>query len=136
VLTGLTPFHPLRDAEISYKVILGERPVMPSNAKDLGISDELWQLLFRCWYTNYTKRPSINEILRHLYNDPARALVFPPSQIPPASSCESVVPNTQKYGNGLWFELVYQCSYSCTGDMFVTAGNVQTPIEGMLGATL
>lgn len=134
MLTGLVPFHPLRDPEIAYKVIQGERPAMPTNAKELGISDELWQLLGRCWHADPRRRPPINEILQHLNNNPAKALAFPPSLISPALGYESAVSNTQKYGNTSWFELVYWCTYSWTGDMFVTA-SMHTPTEGMFGAT-
>lgn len=132
MLTGVTPFHPLRDPEIAYKVIQGERPPMPPNAKDLGISDKLWQLLTRCWHADLTQRPQIDEILHHLCNDPARDLAFCPSSIGATPGCESVMSNTQKYRNVSRLGLVSWLAYSCIGDMFFTASN-QTPIEGMFG---
>ncbi|KAF9647564.1 kinase-like protein [Thelephora ganbajun] len=136
VLTGLMPFHTLRDTEISYKVIRGDRPEMPTDAKDSGISEGLWQLLARCWNAKCTQRPLIDEILRHFCHDPARGLIFPPSRIPQAPSCESVFESgTQKYGNGPRFEPVCWCAHSPIAEMFVTA-SPQTPTEGMFGATL
>lgn len=112
VLTGLMPFHSLRDTEISYKVIKGDRPVMPTNADVMGISEDLWQLLARCWHTDSAQRPQIGEILQHLSNDPSRTTIFPPSNFPSDPSNESLFESgTQKYG-----------------DMFVTA-NTQTPVE-------
>ena len=136
MLTGSVPFHPLRDPEIAYKVIKGERPAI-----DPSISDGLRQLLVRCWHPDSTQRPQIDEILHGLYNDPSRGSIFPPSLNHPASSCESLVSDTQKYGNYSWFEPVFQCAYSCIGDMFVTAdpGDIPpTPIEiqGTFGARL
>ena len=96
------PFHTLLDTEISYKVIQGERPALPTNAEDLGLSDELRQLLTRCWFSEYIQRPPIDEILQHLSNNPARGLIFPSSRIPQASSLESFAePGKEKDGNGL-----------------------------------
>lgn len=101
MLTGIMPFHALRDPEISYRVVLGERPEIPTNARELGISDKLRQLLIRCWHAKSTQRPLIKEIVEHLSNDPARRLIFPPSKFPQAPSYESVVSGTQKYCNYL-----------------------------------
>lgn len=128
MLTGSMPFHPLRDTEISYKVIQGERPVMPTNADVMGISEDLWRLLARCWHADSTRRPQIGEILQHLSDDPARTMIFSPK---PTSdpSCESLFESgTQKYGNGS-FNPPFWCAYSCAGDMFVTA-NTQALAEG------
>ena len=106
VLTGLMPFQLLRETEISYKVIQGERPQRPG--KDSGISNELWQLLNRCWSANCAERPQIVEILQRLCVEPARGLIFPPSKVAPAPSCESEFPSaTQRYGKDSWLGLVF-----------------------------
>ena len=106
------PFHSVRDTEVVYKVIQGERPTIPVNASELGISEDLWQLLVKCWNHNYPERPKINEILRHLSRDPALGLIFPPSNLPRAPSCESMfVSATQKYGNNSCFTLVPSCLF-------------------------
>ena len=138
MLSGLVPFHSLRDTEIWCKVIQGERPAMPTNASELGISDGLWQLLVRCWNRNYFKRPQINEVLRHLCQDLALGLLFPPSpsNVPRAPSCESVFDSgTQRYGKCSWLRLVCWCAYSSIADIFVTA-NAEPQSEGMFGTTL
>jgi len=100
VLTGLVPFHPLREAEICYKVLDGGRPTKPTNASDVGISDGLWQLLARCWNADDTKRPQVNEIFQHLCQEPGRQSIFPPSGNPPAPSYEDTsISATDKHGN-------------------------------------
>jgi len=130
------PFHSVRDTEVVYKVIQGERPTIPANASEVGISEDLWQLLVKCWNHKYPERPKINEILLHLSRDPALGLIFPPSKLPRAPSCESMfVSATQKYGNSSCFTLVPSCVYSSIADIFVTA-NVDTPTEGTSGAML
>ena len=97
------PYRGHRDAEISYKVIQGDRPVMPANARELGLSEGLWQLILKCWNPNYPKRPQIDEILQHLFQEPALELILPPSNFPRAPSCESILESaTQKYGIGSW----------------------------------
>lgn len=105
VLTGLMPFRSLRDTEISYKVIQGERPAMPANASDFGISDGLSQLLAKCWSEDISKRPHINEVLQHLTQEPALGLIFSPSNLPLAPSFESIYESgTHEYGNGSRFK--------------------------------
>lgn len=99
VLTGVMPFHTLLDTEVSYKVIQGERPALPTNAEALGISEELRQLLTRCWFAEYIQRPPIDEILQHLSNNPAQGLKFPPSRVPRASSRGSYAePGKEEHG--------------------------------------
>lgn len=83
------PFNSLRDTEISYKVIQGDRPALPADAEDLGISNGLWRLLNRCWHTESAERPQIDEILECLSADPARTMTFPPSGFPGSSSSGS-----------------------------------------------
>ena len=130
------PFHNVRDTEVVYKVIQGERPAIPVNASEVGISEGLWKLLVKCWNHNYTERPQINEILQHLSQDPALELSFPPSNLPRAPSCESVfVSATQKYGNSSYFILVSSHAYLSLADIFVTA-NAYTSTEGTFGAIL
>ena len=89
VLTGLMPFNALRDTEISYKVIQGDRPALPADAEDLGMSNGLWRLLTRCWHAECNERPPIDEVLQCLSDDPARGVIFPPSRFPGAYDRES-----------------------------------------------
>ena len=130
------PFHNVRDTEVVYKVIQGDRPLIPDNAGEIGISEGLWRLLAKCWNSNCTGRPQINEILQQLSQEPALGLIFPPSNLPRTPSSESVfVSATQKYGNSSCFMLVSSSAYSFIADMFVTA-NTYTPTEGMFSAIL
>ena len=115
------PFHSVRDTEVVYKVIQGERPTIPANASEVGISEDLWKLLVKCWNHDYLERPKINEILGHLSRDPALGLIFLPPNLPRAPSCESM--------------FVPSCDYLSIADLFVTA-KVDTPTEGMFGAIL
>ncbi|KAF9792050.1 kinase-like domain-containing protein [Thelephora terrestris] len=112
VLTSLIPFRKLQHTEISYKVIQGERPKMPEDAQTMGISQDLWDLLGRCWLADSTQRPRIEVVFQHLSNDPARGTIFPPWKIHPSPSEESLPESgTQKY-------------------VFYTADQ-HTPVEGM-----
>ena len=138
MLTGTTPFHPLREAEIAFKVLQGHRPTKPTNASDVGISERLWRLLARCWNDNDTKRPRVDEIHEHLCQEPARGWNYPPLSILRASSRESIlVSEIHRYGNYPEFELVFSCAYPTPDQIFHSAipEIVPTPTEGMLGAT-
>ena len=74
---------------------------MPSNASDLGISNDLWELLVRCWNDDRTKRPQIKEVLQHLSQGPAQESIFPPPKPPRVPSRESTLESgTQRYGSG------------------------------------
>ena len=138
MLTGLTPFHPLRDTEIAFKVLQGHRPTKPINASDVGISEGLWSFLARCWNINDAKRPRVNEIYEQLCKEPARGWNFPPSKFVRAPSRESIlVSGTHHHGNYSWFELASSRVYPSPDEIFRSAVSeiVQTPTEGMLGAT-
>ena len=40
----------------------GEKPTKPTNALELGLSDEVWSLLEGCWQADRTLRPSIEDV--------------------------------------------------------------------------
>ena len=124
------PFHSLQGPEIAYIVIRGDRPAMPANAGDIGISDALWQLLIECWNPNYNKRPDVKRVLRHLSQEPALELVFPPSNVPQVPSWEGVsASNTQQFGDSPWFGQEFPRAYFSIGDIFITA-DAYPPVEG------
>jgi hypothetical protein len=64
VLTGQPPYRKVKSRELSYHVSLGLRPEKPANAKKIGISDPLWQLIQRCWDGERTRRPQIQKVLK------------------------------------------------------------------------
>jgi len=41
----------------------GERPSRPADAVQLGLVDEIWELLEDCWQTERTRRPSVKDVL-------------------------------------------------------------------------
>ena len=129
------PFHSLQGPEIAFMVIKGDRPAMPVNASDIGISNALWKLLIECWNPNYTKRPEIERVLQQLSQEPALGLIFPPSNVRQVPSCESVsVSNTRQFGDVSRFGLEFPRAYSSVADIFMTA-NVYPQTEGMFDAT-
>ena len=64
VLTGKCPFFPMREAEVTHAVALGERPRKPENAESIGMTGVVWDLLRECWKENRTTRPTIVEVLK------------------------------------------------------------------------
>jgi len=64
VLTSRRPFSQMREAWIIHAVISGERPTKPENARQIGMSDTVWDLLGECWREDRTERPNISGVLR------------------------------------------------------------------------
>lgn len=64
VLTGRWPFFPKRETEIIHAVISGERPSKPENARAIGITELMWELLEECWKRDRMARPDVSRILR------------------------------------------------------------------------
>jgi len=64
ILTSKQPFLQKRKARVMYAVILGERPVKPENAKEIGMTDAMWDLLKECWMEDRVARPDITEVLK------------------------------------------------------------------------
>ena len=68
IFSGLVPFHEMHDSAIILQVIRGRRPSRPSicepwnkACEDLGLDDETWALIDKCWDQNTEKRPAAKE---------------------------------------------------------------------------
>jgi hypothetical protein len=48
-------------------VVSGKRPTRPVASNDLGISDQIWQLLTDCWSANRLNRPDVIEVRNLLH---------------------------------------------------------------------
>lgn len=66
VLTGLRPFHHLSIWGIVLAMVTGERPRKPHDAKSLGLSDLLWELVESCWSQESSDRPTAQQLFDHL----------------------------------------------------------------------
>ena len=67
VLTGLRPFHHILACTPVPAVLRGERPKKPLKAECLGFSDALWELTQLCWSESTSTRPTVQELLDHLF---------------------------------------------------------------------
>ena len=63
VLTGKLPFGKISGSEVVFKVVGGGKPSRPADSLELGLSDDVWELLEDCWKTVHTSRPSIEGVL-------------------------------------------------------------------------
>ena len=67
VLTGSPPFTRRENKELACKIVLeGERPLRPTDSGKLGLTDEVWGTLQRCWEKEPSARPSIDEVSAYL----------------------------------------------------------------------
>lgn len=68
VLTDKWPFFPKRETEIITAVVSGKRPPKPENAEEIGMTEDLWNLLQECWKEDQGMRPVISKIMRTFCN--------------------------------------------------------------------
>jgi len=66
VLSGRAPFSHLNPYIVVPKVMDGERPERPEGVEGAWFTDDLWQMLNRCWATRPDSRPSVGTVLERL----------------------------------------------------------------------
>ena len=78
VLTGHPPFHNMPAFPAAIAVVIDrKRPEKPPNAKSLGFSDALWELVQLCWSESSSTRPTAGQLFDDL-STAARTWVPPP----------------------------------------------------------
>ena len=60
VLSGHEPFYQHGVYVVPVKVFKGERPERPQEVEGRWFTDEIWEILERCWKSNPSDRPGIN----------------------------------------------------------------------------
>ncbi|KAH9929153.1 kinase-like domain-containing protein, partial [Fomitopsis serialis] len=64
VFAGRPPYSNLRHiGQVHNQVLQGKRPLRPSHALSLGLSDPVWELMENCWRSNSRERPPIGHVL-------------------------------------------------------------------------
>ena len=71
-ITGQQPFPGAKDGVIIYNVVTGERPGRPAGPNE-WLSDDVWNLISRCWSPSRDGRPDVNFAMNAL-NDAADAV--------------------------------------------------------------
>jgi serine/threonine protein kinase len=66
VLSGRVPFSQFGPYIVIWKVMDGERPERPKGVEGAWFTNELWQMLTRCWATQPESRPSVAAVLECL----------------------------------------------------------------------
>ena len=66
-ISGNVPFHEDTDFAVFVKVLKGERP-----RREEGFADSLWNMMERCWMSQPSDRPSIEDVLQCLEKGPNR----------------------------------------------------------------
>jgi len=55
-----------RDSAVMLRVIQGERPARPEEAIELGLTDDLWELIRSAWAQDAEHRPPVEKIVDFL----------------------------------------------------------------------
>lgn len=66
VLSGKTPFVPLKELIVMRKVLEGERPRIPEGIEGVWFVDDVWRMMNRCWAAQPESRPNAEAILNCL----------------------------------------------------------------------
>ena len=66
VLSGHAPFAPFPHCIVIRKIIEGERPTRPEEPEGAWFTNDLWQMLNRCWEPLPQSRPSAEAVLECL----------------------------------------------------------------------
>ena len=64
IFTGNVPFGNIRNETVVIQIAQGKRPAKPQAAEQLGLTTEMWKFIEKCWSTNPTKRPTMDEVVR------------------------------------------------------------------------
>jgi len=71
VLCGYHPYVEIQsDILVVNAIMEGARPEKPEGATSLGFSNEMWEIVERCWLEDRNARPGVENILSYL-NDAA-----------------------------------------------------------------
>lgn len=66
VFSGLVPFYPSRAPRIYQRVLAGERPGRPQGTQGERFTDDIWEMVTRCWGQEPSSRPGLDYVLRSL----------------------------------------------------------------------
>ena len=67
IFTGQVPFVEQENAAVVvFRILRGDRPKIPKNAQEVGLTVEIWNLIERCWQQNPKKRPTIAQVVVRL----------------------------------------------------------------------
>lgn len=64
VFAGTVPFGNMKNKAVKIQILEGKRPLKPPTAERLGLTEEMWKFIGKCWYPNQNKRPAIDEVVR------------------------------------------------------------------------
>ena len=67
VLYGKAPYWEMtNEAAVITAIMRGDRPPKPEAMENLGLTDQLWELVEQCWSADTSARPDVRTVLSHL----------------------------------------------------------------------
>ena len=64
VFTGKVPFGDQADNNITFGIPNKKRPDKPSTSDQVGLTDEMWRIIERCWDNDPGRRPPISDVVK------------------------------------------------------------------------
>lgn len=96
VLSGRVPFYQYENSIIPGKVFGGDRPERPRGAEGVCFTDDVWEVLRRCWTHQPGNRPNVEGVLQYLKM--VSKSWTPPSPRSPAVSLTTGSPTRETSG--------------------------------------
>ena len=81
VLSGQAPLSQYNSHIVSSKIIGGERPGRPSGSEGASFTDDLWQILEKCWSAQPQVRPTTELVLEYLEKASENWQLQPPGTV-------------------------------------------------------
>ena len=78
VLTGTLPLGNQSGPQLAFEVLKGVRPSKPVNVLELGLSNEVWELLEDSWKAEYKLRPPVENVLGRVKSSASVCSILPP----------------------------------------------------------
>jgi hypothetical protein len=106
--TGEIPLSQYDKHEVWRQVVRNNRrPDRPENSQEIGLSDEIWEILQACWHTNPHRRPKMSVVVKVF----AKALgIIDPEEVAPVQA--AAVASPPKDGNEVVFKVCETLSVS------------------------
>ena len=64
VFTGEPLFGERKNEAVALRISAEQRPEMPENAQEIGLTAEIWGILKSCWQSSPKKRPMMGDVVR------------------------------------------------------------------------
>lgn len=123
VFTGKLPFGNMKNGTVLIQIAARKRPIKPQAAEQLGLTVEIWKFVEKCWTSNPSKQPTVDEVVGTW-----EGFVIG-SVEPPSGSFTGRAPSLAAKG-------ILRVHHGAVGQTMITSGNPPEVMRHVLGVLL